>query len=132
MRFRIRSAAALLAGMPADELPCSMFMLFGPALQYVFMDLSTYEETRLPKDDTWAKWLKVGFAACTVQLPYADTIDTTSCQHLATLVEGFQHIAHAHSLRSSSQDAVNQNALKGSTITNLASEDMWHSPSASD
>jgi translation elongation factor P/translation initiation factor 5A len=29
-------------------------------MQYVFMDLSTYEETRLPKDDSWAKWLKVG------------------------------------------------------------------------
>lgn len=35
-----------------------------PSAQYVFMDLSTYEETRLPKDDSWAKWLKVGSDLC--------------------------------------------------------------------
>lgn len=28
--------------------------------QYVFMDMTTYEETRLPKDDAWAKYLKEG------------------------------------------------------------------------
>ena len=27
------------------------------------MDLSTYEETRLPRDDAWAKWLKDGMEA---------------------------------------------------------------------
>lgn len=28
--------------------------------EYVFMDMSTYEETRVKKDDTWAKYLKEG------------------------------------------------------------------------
>lgn len=28
--------------------------------EYVFMDMSTYEETRIPKDDAWAKYLKEG------------------------------------------------------------------------
>ncbi len=37
------------------DLVCS-----GVRRQYVFMDLTTYEETRLPKDDSWAKWLKEG------------------------------------------------------------------------
>ncbi len=31
--------------------------------QYVFMDLSTYEETRLGRDEAWAKWLKEGMEA---------------------------------------------------------------------
>ena len=29
-------------------------------LQYVFMDMETYEEQRLEKDDAWAKWLTEG------------------------------------------------------------------------
>ena len=29
-------------------------------LQYVFMDMETYEEQRLEKDDSWAKWLTEG------------------------------------------------------------------------
>lgn len=32
-------------------------------VQYVFMDLSTYEETRLRRDEAWAKWLKEGMEA---------------------------------------------------------------------
>ena len=28
--------------------------------QYVFMDMATYEETRVPKDDDWAKYMKEG------------------------------------------------------------------------
>lgn len=28
--------------------------------QYVFMDMETYEESRIPADDTWAKYLKEG------------------------------------------------------------------------
>lgn len=28
--------------------------------EYVFMDMSTYEETRIPKDESWAKYLKEG------------------------------------------------------------------------
>ncbi|KAK9806123.1 hypothetical protein WJX72_002289 [[Myrmecia] bisecta] len=28
--------------------------------QYVFMDLTSYEETRIPKDDSWAKYLMEG------------------------------------------------------------------------
>lgn len=30
------------------------------AVQYVFMDNTTYEETRLKKDEGWAKYLKEG------------------------------------------------------------------------
>jgi len=28
--------------------------------QYVFMDMATYEETRVPRDDDWAKYMKEG------------------------------------------------------------------------
>ena len=31
-----------------------------PAAQYVFMDMSTYEETRVPRSDDWAKYMKEG------------------------------------------------------------------------
>jgi translation elongation factor P len=31
--------------------------------QYVFMDMTTYEETRLAKDDSWAKYMKEGMEA---------------------------------------------------------------------
>ena len=29
-------------------------------LQYVFMDMSTYEETRVPRSDDWSKYMKEG------------------------------------------------------------------------
>jgi len=29
-------------------------------MQYVFMDMNTYEETRLVRDETWAKYMKEG------------------------------------------------------------------------
>ena len=29
-------------------------------MQYVFMDMTTYEETRVPRDEDWAKYLKEG------------------------------------------------------------------------
>ena len=32
----------------------------GAPAQYVFMDLTSYEETRLPREDSWARWLKEG------------------------------------------------------------------------
>lgn len=35
-------------------------------LQYVFMDLETYEETRLGRDESWAKYLKEGFTVALV------------------------------------------------------------------
>ena len=31
-----------------------------PPGQYVFMDMTSYEETRIPRDDDWAKYLKEG------------------------------------------------------------------------
>ena len=34
-----------------------------PAAQFVFMDNETYEETRLKKDDLWAKYMKEGTEA---------------------------------------------------------------------
>lgn len=34
-------------------------------LQYVFMDMETYNETRLSRDDAWAKYLKEG-AVCSL------------------------------------------------------------------
>ncbi len=29
-------------------------------MQYVFMDMNTYEETRIVRDETWAKYMKEG------------------------------------------------------------------------
>lgn len=34
--------------------------------EYVFMDLETYEETRLARDESWAKYLKEGFTIALV------------------------------------------------------------------
>ena len=34
--------------------------------QYVFMDLENYEETRLGRDESWAKYLKEGFTVALV------------------------------------------------------------------
>jgi Elongation factor P (EF-P) OB domain len=50
---------------------CRLLTACGASMQYVFMDLSTYEETRLPKDDSWAKWLKVGSDTCVGDPPCA-------------------------------------------------------------
>ncbi len=36
-----------------------MMKSFSPG-QVVFMDNSSYEETRLKRDDSWAKWIKEG------------------------------------------------------------------------
>lgn len=35
-------------------------------LQYVFMDLETYEETRLGREESWAKYLKEGFTVALI------------------------------------------------------------------
>jgi hypothetical protein len=34
---------------------------------YVFMNMTTYEEVRVPRDDAWAKWLQEG-VECNLQL----------------------------------------------------------------
>ncbi len=36
---------------------------YTPPPQYVFMDMSTYEETRVKRDESWAKYLKEGMEA---------------------------------------------------------------------
>eukprot|EP00213_Chloropicon_mariensis_P000538 CAMPEP_0197471872 /NCGR_PEP_ID=MMETSP1309-20131121/2893_1 /TAXON_ID=464262 /ORGANISM="Genus nov. species nov., Strain RCC998" /LENGTH=195 /DNA_ID=CAMNT_0043009923 /DNA_START=45 /DNA_END=629 /DNA_ORIENTATION=+ len=54
--------------------------------QYVFMDMETYEETRLERDDSWAKFLKEGMEAGVlewqgkvigVELPRTVTLEVT-------------------------------------------------------
>ena len=35
-------------------------LVASPVLQYVFMDQTSYEETRVVRDDDWAKYLKEG------------------------------------------------------------------------
>lgn len=40
--------------------PVDTETLFPYVMQYVFMDMSTYEETRVKGDDAWIKYLKEG------------------------------------------------------------------------
>ena len=47
-------------------LTCCMHEQADFLLQYVFMDLETYEETRLARDESWAKYLKEGFTIALV------------------------------------------------------------------
>ena len=51
----------VLSNPPASDLPLGLH----PALpyrvpQYVFMDMQSYEETRIPRDEDWVKYLKEG------------------------------------------------------------------------
>lgn len=46
------------------------------------MDLSTYEETRLPRDDSWAKWLKVRCHALQQRNVLADLNSHCSTSHI--------------------------------------------------
>ena len=58
-------------------------------LQYVFMNLETYEETRLGRDESWAKYLKEGFTVALVVWndkvrPPANT-NIPSTQHVSSV-----------------------------------------------
>lgn len=44
---------------PNDGLVSPLDLIL-PGAQYVFMDMSSYEETRVKKDESWAKYLKEG------------------------------------------------------------------------
>lgn len=48
-------------------------------LQYVFMDMETYEETRIPRDESWAKYLKEG---STVALVLWNDKASLCCTHM--------------------------------------------------
>lgn len=47
----------------ADVAKADAQFTYADGNEYVFMDNSTYEETRLERDETWAKWLKEGMDA---------------------------------------------------------------------
>ncbi len=50
-------------------------------LQYVFMDMTTYEETRLARDDTWAKYMKEGLNVALIVWNEKVGIDCLNKQH---------------------------------------------------
>lgn len=60
-------------------------------VQYVFMDMGTYEETRLARDD-WAKYLKEG-AICYLVF-YNGQVSTQTCSGCP--LSQLEYVKHTH------------------------------------
>ena len=61
-------------------------------MQYVFMDMKTYEETRLIRDETWAKYMKEGLQVALIvwnDKVRDSNFDVSSCMRLHACQSSF-------------------------------------------